>query len=711
MARSVYRSDLDGLRGLAILGVVVYHIWIGKVSGGVDIFLFLSGYFFLGSQVRGAVSPAGLKTWQSITRMLRRLWPSMILVLAFVMTLGFLLLPRLRMVELLPEFTSSILFYENWKLALSGDSYATAGQSVSPLQHMWSMAVQGQFYLAVILLCAAVIRPISRFASARAAKAVAYVIFGSTAVVSFVYANIETNQVLNYYSTFSRLWELMLGGLVALALPALSSSFRGSKVIGTVLSVSGLTGIALTGLVVNGVDVFPGWQALLPIGSAIAVVVGGHMYMTGPVTKILSSPGLVRLGSMGYSLYLWHWPLYILALTFPLAREYEWAAGAIVVAVSMILSYVTSILVESRLRQPYKPTRFKGNVVSYAKVAWRRRRQVGVPKAMASTLAIVGLVVVSSPLIGHGMMGLFSSGSLEDVKNDARSYPGAKALTEGAYVPSGVPLGPDIYDVSSMMPVTNLNGCMNTFENTEIIFKDNDGNPCVYGNPDSSTRIAAIGGSHTDHWLPALDKLGKKNDFAVEMYVKPGCVVTQGETITRADNSPYPECEEWNGKVIKHLLETHPNAVFTVTTRPEDILGGGMDQTPQGYINMWRTMQDNGIPIIGVRDNPWLTNDDGSQKNAIECLTSSGGTPETCGVVRSEHLHDVDPAIKAAADGGITNITLADLTDAICVGDYCPAAVGNIAVYRDQHHLTNAYVETLTDELWRQIGPAVEAAR
>src|SRR6185312_4578965 len=124
-----YRHDLDGLRGIAIALVAMFHVWFGRVSGGVDVFLALSGFFFGGKLLRAALNPeASLSPVPEVIRLVRRLLPSLVVVLA------------------------SIGYYQNWELASTVADYLRAGESVSPLQHIWSMSVQGQFYIAFLAL-------------------------------------------------------------------------------------------------------------------------------------------------------------------------------------------------------------------------------------------------------------------------------------------------------------------------------------------------------------------------------------------------------------------------------------------------------------------------------------------------------------------------------------------------------------------------------
>src|SRR3954466_10970526 len=148
-----YRHDLDGLRGVAIAMVAVFHVWFGRVSGGVDVFLALSGFFFGGRLLRTALTP-GASLWPvpEVVRLVRRLLPALVVVLAVSAVLTILIQPETRWETFADQSLASLAYFQNWELANTASDYLRAGEAVSPLQHIWSMSVQGQFYIAFLAL-------------------------------------------------------------------------------------------------------------------------------------------------------------------------------------------------------------------------------------------------------------------------------------------------------------------------------------------------------------------------------------------------------------------------------------------------------------------------------------------------------------------------------------------------------------------------------
>src|SRR5215211_5058590 len=150
---SSYRHDLDGLRGVAIALVAVFHVWFGRVSGGVDVFLALSGFFFGGKLLRAVLdSNASLSPLPEVARLGRRLLPALVVVLAASAILTILVQPETRWETFADQSLASLGHYQNWELADTASNYLKAGEAVSPLQHIWSMSVQGQFYIAFLAL-------------------------------------------------------------------------------------------------------------------------------------------------------------------------------------------------------------------------------------------------------------------------------------------------------------------------------------------------------------------------------------------------------------------------------------------------------------------------------------------------------------------------------------------------------------------------------
>ena len=309
-----YRYDLDGLRGIAIGLVVIYHVFVGRVSGGVDVFLLLSGYFFLGSQLRYASKPnASLNPWWPIWRTLRRLVPSLVLVIGVTYILVRIFTPQLMRTELTQQITATMLYYQNWELAEQNADYTAAAADTSPLQHMWSMAVQGQFYImgiafAIILAAIMKFRPKHQPLGKRSFPTVNQIagpILIVATIASFAYASRHGlyGTPENYYSTWSRAWELTLGAVLAIY----GSAWKIPPRLYDLFTGLGLVMLIFTGAIIADTTAYPGPLSLLPLGGAVLIILGGG----GKISKAMASKQARWLGDVAYPLYLWHWPLLI----------------------------------------------------------------------------------------------------------------------------------------------------------------------------------------------------------------------------------------------------------------------------------------------------------------------------------------------------------------------------------------------------------------
>ncbi|WP_299562541.1 acyltransferase family protein [uncultured Mycolicibacterium sp.] len=691
-AKGFYRYDLDGLRGIAIALVAVFHVWFGRVSGGVDVFLALSGFFFGGRILRAALAPGSrLSFVTEITRLVRRLLPALIVVLATAAVLTILIQPETRWEVFADQSLASLGYYQNWELALSESDYLRAGESVSPLQHIWSMSVQGQFYLAFLLLFGLFTWALRRRLG-RHLRTGCVVVLTVLTVASFVYAVIahNTDQAAAYYNSFARAWELLLGALVGALVPHL----RCPMWLRTVAAVVALAAILSCGWWLDGVREFPGPWALVPVGATMLFILSGANYVADPHTagrlpapnRLLATRPFVELGQLAYSLYLWHWPLLIFWLSYTGEPAVDFWQGAGVLAVSLVLAWLTNRYVEN-------PLRYRGSAGAVRRVPlrvrWRRPTM-----ALGSVVALLGvaLTVTSFTWREHVSLQRAQGGDLTNLS--ARDYPGARALLDDAKVPK-LPMRPTVLEAKDDLPASTIDGCISDFQGVGVI-------TCTYGDKRAKRTIALAGGSHAEHWLTALDELGRKHHFKVVTYLKMGCPLTTEETPrVSGSNRPYPKCREWNRKALPKILADKPDFVFTTSTRPWNIKDG--DVMPAGYVGIWEAFQRAGIPVLAMRDTPWLTETDGKAKNAPDCL-AGGGDATSCGKWRSEVLSDRNPTLDWVKRFPI--LRPLDMSDAVCRTDFCRVVEGNVLIYHDAHHISATYMRTMIDELDRQLGAA-----
>ena len=695
-----YRHDLDGLRGIAIALVAVFHVWFGRVSGGVDVFLALSGFFFGGRLLRTALTP-GASLWPvpEVTRLVRRLLPALVVVLAASAVLTILIQPETRWETFADQSLASLGYFQNWELANTASDYLRAGEAVSPLQHIWSMSVQGQFYiafLALIFLFAFLFRRVFK----KHMRAALVALLASLTIASFVYAIFAHNadQATAYYNSFARAWELLLGALIGALVPYV----RWPMWLRTTVAVVSLAAILACGALIDGVKEFPGPWALVPVGATVLFILSAANRLADPHTaadarsnkagarlpapnRLLATAPFVSLGAMAYSLYLWHWPLLIFWLSYTGHSRASFLEGAGVLAVSSVLAWLTTKYVEDPLR--YRTPTVPAPVV---RLRSRLRRPTMV---LGSVVALLGVALTATSFTWREHVTVERANGKELSGLSSRDYPGARALLNRAKVPK-LPMRPTVLEAKKDIPQSTSDGCTSDFDNTGVI-------NCTYGDKSATRTIALAGGSHAEHWITALDLLGRLHHFKVVTYLKMGCPLTTEEVpLVMGDNRPYPKCHAWNERVMAKLIADHPDYVFTTATRPWNIKPG--DVMPGTYIGIWQTLSDNKIPILAMRDTPWLVRN-GEPYFPADCL-ADGGDAISCGIKRSDVLSAYNPTLDFVAQFPL--LKPLDMSDAVCRKDFCRAVEGNVLLYHDSHHISTTYMRTMTGELGRQIAAA-----
>jgi peptidoglycan/LPS O-acetylase OafA/YrhL len=726
---------IDGLRGLALVLVVVFHLFgAGRVSGGVDVFLVLSGFLLTGSLLR-RVSTGQLNLADHYGRTLARLAPAALVVLAAIGVATFTLAPRGRWSDLMLEIGASATWWENWQLITTQNAYGAAGPQASPLQHFWSLAVQGQFFAVwplVVLACAGLarltwVRTVGGWGRRGLTPGVLLgVVAAAATLASFGYAQWLTvvDQPTAYFSTFARFWEPGVGALAALVLPRLAPPGRWRAAGAWV----GLAAIVVCGLLVDGAARFPGPWTLVPVGGALLVLLGtvgarGNLpdggaglgigigtAQAGPA-RLLGLPALRRLADISYALYLWHWPLLVFWLT-AVGRDRVGPLGATaVLAASLLLGWVT--------------TRWVADPV----LAWARRTPAPVlpggapaqrrPRVRPAVVALCVLGAASLAMLGLGQAGERAHTAVLDrevalLATPSADHPGAAVLVPGydpAFVSTAAPR-PATY--LAPRDRRRLGGCVQREVPNPAVVE------CTvvptHPGEDPTARVYLLGASHIQTWEDAFVSLATENRWELSELLKHGCRYALGDDAETEGATMSPACREWNRSVRARLREDPPDVVIVEGTRTYE--DGSPEVVLPGQAAAWRELAAWGIAVVTVRDNPRFA------RPVPECLDDVAGAggldgaispaeSAACGRDRAAVMAQVSPLAAAPADGGgqgdaavvvpVTAVHL-DLTDRMCTDTRCEAVVGNVVAYRDDDHLTGTYVRSLLPALREQLG-------
>lgn len=301
--RGGYRTDIDGLRAIAVLAVLGYHAFPDAVGGGfvgVDVFLVISG-FLITSIIRDGLDAGRFTLHDFYARRIRRIFPSLAVVLAVVMVIGWFVLVPGDYATLGRHVVGGAAFVSNlvlWREA----GYFDADAMFKPLLHLWSLGIEEQFYLLwpPLLILARRMR-INLLALTLVVAALSF--------VASVWL-LPAHPSAAFYLPFTRFWELMVGGLLAFASTPAGTDRSGGR-FETAMASTGLALVVIAAFAFDDAQAFPGWRALLPtLGTALLIQAGPGNVVS---RRLLSMRALVAIGLVSYPLYLWHWPLLSLA--------------------------------------------------------------------------------------------------------------------------------------------------------------------------------------------------------------------------------------------------------------------------------------------------------------------------------------------------------------------------------------------------------------
>ena len=324
-----YRPDIDGLRAVAIMLVVLFHAFPEQVPGGfigVDVFFVISG--FLISRIILREHKAGDFSFLNFyARRFRRILPALLMVLTAVWGFGWFALLGGEFKSLGRHIQAGALFLSNFQLFQETGYFNLASES-KPLLHLWSLSVEEQYYLAYPLLLVLLLRAPNRLAWW----------VGGIGAVSFAFnvASIHAGDgIFAFYFLPSRFWELLLGGLLAVMPPAGQRSRPWET---NALAIVALALMILAAFRLQPSDLYPGWLALVPTLATVLCIYSGASSRVN--RYLLGHPAMVTLGKMSYALYLWHWPLLCFAR---IVQEGEPSVGqrTFLIAVSVVLAYLT----------------------------------------------------------------------------------------------------------------------------------------------------------------------------------------------------------------------------------------------------------------------------------------------------------------------------------------------------------------------------------
>lgn len=697
------RGDIEGLRAIAVLMVLLYHVRVPGFSGGfagVDVFFVISGYLITGQLVKEARRDGRIRLPRFYARRARRLLPAASLTLLATTVAGWWLLPRSAHAELGTDVLGATGYVVNWVLAAREVDYLAEDSIPSLVQHYWSLSVEEQFYLGWPLLVI-----LSRWVVHRyrlrlvPVLTITLTLVIATSLAWSIYST-ATSPGTAYFATTTRVWQLGAGAILVLATPVIA---RLRAPAATGLAWAGLVLIAATITSITTATPWPGSAALLPtVGTAAVIAVGIARPQSSPAI-LLGKPPMRFLGAISYGLYLWHWPaLGLLAQTHP-------DAGIItrlgIAAASILLAWATLHLVENPLR--YRPALANSTARSLTFALLTMVLTAGAALALHSSAPVLstraqddvldldggpldpGLATGPGEVVPTGSDVLIDdAGAIGLVVTASRTSDELEMIPDPhrVFTTSG-PIYPDPGSATADIPMAAYDeDCQVKKESTALL----DEGACWFGDPDGEKVAALVGDSKMLQWLTALDPIAREEGWRLKVYTKSACGLASIEM--------YPQCHTYNRALSTRLAdgEHTPDLIFTSMVR------SGGQELGASVAALLQPAADAGASVVVLADNPSPSASELGGP-AYRCVEKHPNDYLACSYATGEGSGT--PALRVAASR--LEAPLIDLRGWICPADgaepACPPVVGKVLAFRQGSHLTATYVASLTPILHHEL--------
>ncbi|HWF52317.1 MAG TPA: SGNH hydrolase domain-containing protein [Solirubrobacteraceae bacterium] len=672
-----FRLDIQGLRAIAIILVVLYHAHIPGVTGGyigVDIFFVISGFLITG-QLLGEVDRRGtLSIAAFYARRVKRLLPLSTLVLVSTVIAAWALLVPLQATTVLHDALYTAGYGMNYHLAVEGTNYLQAASAVSPLQHYWSLAVEEQFYFVWPFL----LLIISVVAARRRHLLLTGLLLVVVGVSLFLCVTMtKTALPWAYFSLPTRAWELAIGALIAVNLARLSRLPSGAAAAMTWAGIAAMLGAAF---VYTDATVFPGIAAAVPVLGCAAVIAGGCARPAFGAERILRNGVAQGIGRLSYGWYLWHWPILIIAEA-KVGHSLSTTTNLALIAAALIISRVTYSLVEEPVRK----------IRALSERPWRG---IALGLALSGVSVAVALAAIATlpSSIGHGravvVHAVQAAGAEQTVERVV-----AASVNIGA-VPRN--LTPALGKATTDLPVSQTDGCW-----VGVLATAPSPHPCFYGDVHAKTTIVLYGDSHADQWLPAFIALGRQHHWRVMDLTKASCPPGFNGIYDPSLKRTYTECDAWHQAALSRIAALHPNLVVM----SEAVSTGGLRGADSVWAHAASTavggLHRQGIPTLFLGDTP-RTKIDGPA-----CVAANLGNAAQCELNQSyAYYYPARRAAVMAAARGAGAHTF-DVNPLFCSSSKCMAVIGSYLVYRDSSHVTATYARWLAPALLAPVRQAL----
>jgi peptidoglycan/LPS O-acetylase OafA/YrhL len=645
-----FRGDIEGLRAVAVMLVVMAHVGLGLPAGfiGVDIFFVISGFLITKQLVHLVAKEHPIREFYK--RRIVRILPASLITILMITLCCIYIFPEFMLLPSIMDGLASTFSVINYRLAYLDTDYFSAGKAVSPFQHYWSLAVEEQFYFVWPLIVFAIYKICKTEAKFKKGLIITLlVILCSSFLVSYYLS--YTSISYAYFSVQARAWQLGLGCFLAVTSDFFMSFKRSTLELCAWLGLS----LLIIGLIVITPESrYPGWVAIFPTFAAFLLILAGERHNT-LVSKALAHPTAQFIGQISYSLYLVHWPIIQLAVF--LIGDLSLFAKWLVVAISIFCAFLLHYLVENPIRYN------KGLKSNYQKI-FRLTEFALVSMSLFFFTNIYKQMFIPPPIAAKPVK------NLEQIQIAIDKGIKATTASKEALDASNLEVR---FPFFMLADDGNFNGCISLQSETS----STPSNRCTLGDVNSDKTIVLIGDSHAHQWIEALDRVAFRAGYKLVTMTKVGCPMEKGKVINHIGNTEYTECYAWQKNVMKQLREMHPDIIISVelTYHEED---------PAAAKEYMQALLKITPHVVRFIDTPI------PYKDMPYCMAQNKNNLQLCSFPPADKFNH-EEGDKINAELKKLPIKMVDITKWFCNDQICPAVINDIPVYRDGSHISRRY--------------------
>lgn len=722
-----FRPDIEVLRAIAVIAVIIAHSKLALPGGfiGVDIFFVISG-FLITKHLHDEVVKTGTVSLKSFyARRVLRIFPASMLVLLLTLLGAFLFLSPLQLINYCWDAFFAAISGLNYRLAVTGTDYFQSTTTPSPFQHFWSLAVEEQFYLIWPLLILIIAKIFIRKPKAnlvntetkvdKVTNAGSIQVSTGTLPSDFIlpineHTKSKTNSdepgstkhqtiVQDEHPNFGQFKTIVSFLLILVIVISLFLSYKItgesqmwayfglhtrawqlaigalisfnlpllSKIptkAASILSWVGLAGLVIGFTIISETTVYPGLWALLPTLSTALIVVAGTNFSKYSFEWAFNSKISRWVGKISYSLYLIHWPIFVFVF-YQLGENIKATDRIAAILISLMLAGLSLVLIEN-------PVRFNKVIKSSFKLTY----QMGLILILVVSGASIGVGYAKQKIsLNQKLVASASNKSESDVFNKLQEAIDLKELP--------IKLNKPLEQVAKE---TGSN-CISV----ESVAIPSDGPKCKLGEKNSSQTIVLLGDSHANQWTKAFDEIAKKNNYQLIPFTKSGCSMTDIKHFNPLLKRDYTECYSYRTATMEEITKIKPDIIVTTELIYQN-------STPETYSTFLQKLQSMSNQVVKLTDTPRPT------QNIPECLAKNATDIIKCSFSiengNNNGGQEKEKETKIANDLGVNVI---DTTNWFCLDKVCPSVSDNIIIYNDDSHISDSYIKYLEDIVDNQL--------